>query len=359
MKNQPYDKFWQRLHRSARKKKTLLRVMFELTYRCNFRCRHCYIPCHYKNSEELNTREVFLILEQLRDAGCLYLGFTGGEPFARNDILPIIRHAKKLGFEVIIYTNGSLIDKKQIAELARLKINKIDITIPAVSKASFERITGVIGSRDRVFKAIRLLSENRVNLGFKTCVLKENESEIEKIQDFSRLLGCRHRLDDILFPRLDGSREPCRYRGILGSEGFVSTQDKSFNTECEPPNQILLESQGKVADSAKITELFKCGSGVTQAAITPSGELKVCLMIDYPKYKILRSSLKLAWSRLKELIEGIRPDDNYQCSRCGLTSYCRWCPARGWSYNRKFTSCEPESRRKAGLIRDYEIRSQA
>ena len=52
------------------------------------------------------------MLEQLRDAGCFYLGLTGGEPFMRKDIMPIIERSCDLGFQTIIHTNGSLIAGK-------------------------------------------------------------------------------------------------------------------------------------------------------------------------------------------------------------------------------------------------------
>jgi len=115
---------------------------------------------------------------------------------------------------------------------------------------------------------------------------------------------------------------------------------------------------------------------VSQAAITPQGELKMCLMIDYPKYKILNGkvtghqvtlpvrqagksplgfardslrsqshkvSLKEAWDRLKELVASIKPDENYQCDECKLYNQCKWCPAKGWLKNRDFTSCDEKS----------------
>ena len=213
MKSQSYSSFWQRIHKSAAEKGFPLRVMFELTYRCNFHCKHCYVPEHYRKKGELKTEEIFSILDQLKEIGCFYLGFTGGEPFVREDIGEILWYAKRCGFEIIIYTNGSLIDERIGSQLEHLGPNRVDITIPAMSKAAFERITGIPGSRDRVFAAIRLLHENRINLGFKTCLLKENESEIKEIRDFAASLGAPHRLDDMLSTRLDGSKEPYGYRG--------------------------------------------------------------------------------------------------------------------------------------------------
>jgi len=273
MKTQDHDIFYHRIHKSAKDRGFPLRVMFELTYQCNFYCQHCYVPLHYRKHKELKTKEVFSILDHLKDIGCFYLGFTGGEPFMRRDIMDILWHAKRCGFELIIYTNGSLIDKRMADELAALRPNKVDITIPAMSKDAFERISGVFGSRDKVFRAVDFLYKRGVKLGFKSCVLKENESEIGKIQDFAVSLGASHRLDDMLSPRLDGSKEPYKYRG---------------------QNKFLLEKSEcqitKTDNRKPITEnLFKCGVGETQTAITPFGELKMCLMIDYPKYKILET----------------------------------------------------------------------
>lgn len=372
MKSQPYNNFWQRIHKSAKDKQFPLRVMFELTYKCNFKCKYCYVPPSYKKKEELITKEVFSILDQLSDIGCFYLGFTGGEPFIREDIMDILWYAKKKGFEVIIYTNGSLIDENTVKELNRLRPNKVDITIPAMNKDAFERISGVSGSRVRVFKTIDLLYKNGVSLGFKTCVLKENESQIKEIENFAHSLGALHRLDDMFFPCLDGSKEPYEYRGKLKEESVIcNTSQVTGNTLHVARNKSNVLKQGCGLEVCNINpkpqplNLFKCGVGVSQAAITPLGELKMCVMIDYPKYKISdtqvtsnklhvtgqRANLKDAWEKLKELVASVKPNKDYKCDKCELEPYCQWCPAKGWLENGSFTSCTPESRRWAGIRR--------
>jgi radical SAM protein with 4Fe4S-binding SPASM domain len=337
MKFQSYNIFWQRIHKAAKNKGFPLRIMFELTYRCNFYCKHCYIPQSYRNYNELKTKEVLSILDQLADIGCFYLGFTGGEPFIREDILDILWYAKRLGFEIIIYTNGFLIDEEIAKQLSLLRPNKVDITIPGMSRVAFERISGVSGSRDKVFKAIDLLHKKGVNLGFKACVLKENEKEISQIQDFAHFLGALHRLDDMLSPCLDGSKEPFKYRGTL----LNANRRKSNANLRECLNKDISVHSRLISENSR---LFKCGVGVNQAVITPQGELKMCLMIDYLNYKILENSLKDCWQRLKDLVSNIKPDENYQCDKCELAPFCKWCPAKGWLYNRNFTSCDPESR---------------
>jgi radical SAM protein with 4Fe4S-binding SPASM domain len=351
MEHQSYHSVWQRLHASAKNKGFPLRVIWELTYRCNFKCRHCYLPQSYRKKGELKTKEIFSILDQLKDIGCFYLGFTGGEPFMRKDILDILWYAKRCGLQIIIYTNGSLIDENIAKEIARLQPNKVDITIPAMTKDTFERITKMAGSHEKVFKAIEFLKKGAVNLGFKTCLLKGNENQIKDIRDFSSSLGALHRLDDMLSPRLNGSKEPFRYRGEW-EQSSVNKRRLPFAVKKEDESCY---SRG-VSSQGNGWSLFKCGAGLSQAAITPLGELKMCLMIDYPKYRILdtafenqKFNLRNAWEKLKRLAVSIRPDEKYQCNECSLETYCKWCPAKAWLYKKNFTSCDPESRKKAEL----------
>jgi radical SAM protein with 4Fe4S-binding SPASM domain len=353
MKTDSYAIFWQKLHKRAKNNGFPLRVMFELTYRCNFFCRHCYIPLRYRKYKELKTKDVFYTLDQLADIGCFYLGFTGGEPFMRKDILKILWYAKRKGFEIIIYTNGSLINKKIADELAELRPNKVDITIPGVSKGVFENISQVRGSQEKVFAAINFLYKKKVNLGFKTCVLKENEGETKDIQEFSVSLGALHRLDDMLSRRLDGSEEPYKYRGRLKIVTKSYSQSASLPegdkvTSKEGSEVCNLENKNRTSGAFN---LFKCGVGKTQAAITPLGELKMCLMIDQPRYKI-NSSLEDGWNRLKNFVSGIKPNNDYQCNHCQLQSYCKWCPAKGWLTKKSFTACDPENQQRAKLAKE-------
>ncbi|MBN1794899.1 MAG: radical SAM protein [Candidatus Omnitrophica bacterium] len=378
MEYKDYDQFWQKIHQSAREKGVPLRVMFELTYRCNFNCAHCYIPTDFRTKGELTTQEVFSVLDQLKAAGCFYLGFTGGEPFMRADFMDILWYAKRAGFQVIIYTNGSLIDEKKAAALAKFSPNKVDITIPALSKEAFERITGVTGYWDRVFHAIDLLHSLGVPLGFKTCLLRENELEIAQIQEFAASLGSLYRLDTMLSPRLDGDPEPYCYRGTLHlakSHGMPAISNRMTNFKCQMTNEFQM-SNDKLKDK---NILFTCGAGRTQAAVTPLGELKLCVIIDRPKITIdtghmtqdTRENLQItrntshvtrnknegvslseAWEKLKETTENIEAGKKHQCPECELAPYCKWCPAQSWLAHGTFTGCVPESRAWAQMVQE-------
>jgi len=50
------------------------------------------------------------ILDEVADAGCLWLLITGGEPLLRPDFRDIYMYAKRKGFLITLFTNGTLLD---------------------------------------------------------------------------------------------------------------------------------------------------------------------------------------------------------------------------------------------------------
>ena len=83
-----------------------LSVHFDLTYRCNERCVHCYLD--HDDHGEMTTGEVRSVLDQLAAAGTLFLIFSGGELLLRKDFFEFLAlYARSLGFDVKLKTNGS------------------------------------------------------------------------------------------------------------------------------------------------------------------------------------------------------------------------------------------------------------
>src|SRR5437870_3548732 len=79
----------------------------DVTYRCNERCVHCYLP--HDDRGELSTAEVKDLFGQLAEAGVFFLTISGGEPFLRTDLFELLAHARALTFNVKLKTNGILI----------------------------------------------------------------------------------------------------------------------------------------------------------------------------------------------------------------------------------------------------------
>ncbi|MFH0732128.1 MAG: radical SAM protein [Candidatus Omnitrophota bacterium] len=345
IKKQGYAVFSNRIHRLANEERFPLRAMFELTYRCNFKCIHCYNTETQKKTKpqnELTTRQVFDILTQLKRIGCLYLGFTGGEIFLRHDILDIIIYARKLGFELILLTNGSLINRKVADRLSKLRLNKIDITVHAMNDGIFDKITQIPGSAKKVFRAIKLLYKRNIPLGLKSCGMRENKDEVVKIQKFASGIKAIYRLNTELLACNDRGKTPFEHR--LSAVELYSLY-KDYYPEGFAFRAVKKEKSGHI---------FPCGVGKTDLTINPFGGLQLCLAIDYPKYDILKGGLALGWQKIKEFVDELKAPAGWVCAKCDLVPFCRRCPAKGYLEDGNFFSCNHYSRQQAEFIKEMQ-----
>src|SRR4029453_13908837 len=163
METVSYGEFSQTFHRRTMREHLPLSGTIEVTRRCPLTCVHCYNNLPLADgagaSTELTYAEHCRILDELADAGCLWLLFTGGEIFARRDFLDIYTYAKKKGFLITLFTNGTLITPRIADYLAVWRPFSIEITLYGLTKETYERLTGIPGSFEKCMRGIRLLRE--------------------------------------------------------------------------------------------------------------------------------------------------------------------------------------------------------
>jgi len=345
IKKDTCDKFYQEMNSFVRKKKIPSRVMFELTYKCNFRCVHCYVSPDNRK-KELTTEEVFLILDQLKDAGAFHIGFTGGEPLSRKDIFKILDHAKGCGFRISLLTNGYLINKGAAKKIASLgtSLNRVDISVLGAREKTFEGITGVKGSFDKVMKAIKLLKDEGVDVQVKATLMKPNKDEFLDIKNLAKKMKCLFRYGPSISRKADGSDTTLQYQvspdEVSRVKRLLAGGKKAIDENEDSRRALKTKTPGR-------RSLFHCGAGQTEVTISPYGEMNFCLEIHYPRYNILKSSLSDCWKRLKGLVENIKLPDSYECGTCEISRFCHWCPAKAWLLKKDFFTCDPESRSMA------------
>ena len=108
-----YSDFSLGLHQKVNGRRVPISGAIEVTRRCNNRCIHCYnnLPMGDQEAllDELTYDEYCRILDEITEAGCLWLLFTGGEIFLRKDFLDIYMYVKKKGLLITLFTNGTLL----------------------------------------------------------------------------------------------------------------------------------------------------------------------------------------------------------------------------------------------------------
>ncbi len=201
-------------------------ISLELTERCNLRCVHCYVN-RPAGDDEVRRKEMTLaewqgILDQVADAGTLWLLVTGGEPLLRPDFPDFYRYAKGKGLHVILFTNGTLLTPELADLLAEYPPWEIEITLYGATAEIYERVTGVPGSYDRCRRGIDLLLERGLALNLKTMALTLNVHELPAMQRMADDLGVRFRWDPAVHSRLDGDHRPLACR--LSPEEIVALE---------------------------------------------------------------------------------------------------------------------------------------
>ena len=92
----------------------------EVTRACNFRCRHCFVDAGHKRSEP-STKVIENVLGQAAIAGVTsVVGWSGGEPLMRRDLVQLTSVATSQGLHVGLATNGYLAKQKNLTRLRDL-----------------------------------------------------------------------------------------------------------------------------------------------------------------------------------------------------------------------------------------------
>ncbi len=132
---------------------------------CNIACKHCF-----NNSSPINHSFEFLSLEQCKsyidDAvkiGVKEFYFTGGEPFANNEILNILEYTLSFGPATVL-TNGILIKEGTAKRLNGIQSSSIyslelRISLDGYTEEMNDKIRG-LGVFKNTIKSIKLLYEN-------------------------------------------------------------------------------------------------------------------------------------------------------------------------------------------------------
>jgi radical SAM protein with 4Fe4S-binding SPASM domain len=331
MQSLPYVDFSSSLHSRAVARRAPVNGTIEVTRRCPLRCLHCYnnLPLgdQEARSNELTFGEHCRILDEISDAGCLWLLYTGGEIFARDDFLEIYTYAKKKGLIVSLFTNGTLINEQVADTLAEWRPFSIEISIYGRTKETFERITQIPGSYDRCMRGIRLLRERNLPLTLKTMVLTVNQREIGEMKRFVlQDLGLEFKYDAMINPRVDGSRGPLRLR--LTPEEIVAL-DVQDSDRSEEWRALSNRSGGTHRVHEASNKLYQCGGGLTSFAIDPYGKMGVCTLSQHDRWDLRSGNFDKGWNEFLFQLRQKKIARPSKCITCGIKDMCTMCPVNG------------------------------
>lgn len=320
----------------------LTHLDIELTERCNNACQHCYINLPASDmaakQRELTTQQWQDIIGQAAELGTLSIRFTGGEPLLRPDFADLYLYTRRLGIQVILFTNGRLITPELADLFVRVPpLKKIELTTYGMHPASYDAVSCVPDSFTEYKRGIDLLQERRIPFVVKSVLLPPNKTERAEFESWSAALPGMQGLTPgysvflVLRTRRDflaKNRAIIRLR--LPPEealGFLIRDEHAYR---QGMAQFLSSFLSPPSD-----KLFNCEAG-SSGCVDAYGVYQMCIMLRHPEttYDLRNGSLQQALTEIFPRIYATRatnPEYLQRCAKCFLRGVCEQCPAHSWS----------------------------
>jgi radical SAM protein with 4Fe4S-binding SPASM domain len=320
------------VHQHFLGKRAPLEVSIEVTRRCPLDCLHCYnnLPMsdHAARAAELTFQEHVRLLDELVDAGCLWLLYSGGEIFARKDFLEIYTEAKKRGFLITLFTNGTMINERIADYLAEYRPFAIEITLYGATRETYEALTQIPGSYDRCMRGIRLLLERGLPLKLKTVPTTINQHETFEMKRLAEEeFGVEFKFDSLINPRIDCSQSPLAVR--ISPEKVVELDFSEPKRKEDYRRMADEELSMPISVEHTERQKYTCGGGVAGCAIDPNGTMSICVISHQQGYNIREGSFREGWEGPLRQIRNQPRTRPTICDRCQIQSLCSMCPANG------------------------------
>jgi len=322
------------ISRTVRKHQPLS-VHFDLTYRCNERCVHCYLD--HDDHGELSTAECLAVLEELAQAGTLFLTFSGGEIFLRPDLYEILSEARRLHFDISLKTNALLVTPERAKRLREFGVRRVQISVYSDIPEVHDAITKVPGSLQRTLAAIPLLLEQGLQVKLACPLMRENLLAYRGVMALAEKIGVPYVLDLTITPMLDGNEGPLAHR-IPVSSLLPVMQDSKLNAcATRPTAEAPLAMKeypatlGSAVSSGIESEAYEdlpCSAGHNSCYISPYGDVFPCVQLPQAAGNLRRKRFNEIWHHAPQLerLRGVRESQLPVCSRCEIRNYCERCP---------------------------------
>jgi radical SAM protein with 4Fe4S-binding SPASM domain len=295
-----------------------------LTSRCNVRCTHCYLDTSNQaadhKSHELDTTSWLHIIDDIAEAGCLFLLITGGEPLLRKDFPAIYTHAKQAGILVTVFTNGALISPEIIALFRNLPPRMVEVSLYGSTERTYRNITRTKGTYAKVLNGVEQLQKAGIPFELKSILMSHNQHEMSEIRKIAKKFGTKFRFDAAIFPRLDGDLSPISLR----VDPETAVQKEFEDIELRTNWREFLKSQPHPTHSDR---LFICGSGLSTFHVDPTGRLQPCILADNVTYDLTKGGFREGWNTVIPKIAEFKIDKDQKCAECNNKLLCGYCPA--------------------------------
>lgn len=312
---------------------------FELTPRCNFNCKMCYVHLteaeQKQRGKELTAEQWIQIGEEAKQQGMVFLLLTGGEPALRPDFPEIFRKLKEKGLVITVNSNGLLLEGELQKTLIANPPSRVNISLYGISNETYAQQCG-LPVYDRIVRNIEDLRNAGIEVKVSMSVTPDNVQDLQAVYDKAKQLGAHIQTTPYMFPPIRLHPEQCGQNFRLEPEaaGKLMADHEAANSTNEQLRRRLdaLEKNSALTDDFEADDCagvegegVHCRGGVTTFWIDWDGKMLPCGQMIEPAADVLELGVAEAWRRTREATAAIRLPA--ECAACSLKQICHPCAA--------------------------------
>jgi MoaA/NifB/PqqE/SkfB family radical SAM enzyme len=241
-----------------------------VTDQCNLDCGYC---TEYDNSvPHPSLEQLTTWVGKIRSFGTERIALVGGEPLMHPEIVELVRFCKGLGMSTSLTTNGFLLTKQLVADLAAAGLDVMQISIDRVTPSAVTK-----KSLKTVERKLELLRDSPIKLHLTGVICADTLDECEQVLEFglSRDIPTEIRLvhaDPEGMMRV-APGERARLRGII--ERMI---ERKRAGEKVHTTRALLDYQIGLLDGRDMTQEWVCAAGFKLFFVSAKGKFFECSM---------------------------------------------------------------------------------
>jgi mycofactocin radical SAM maturase len=296
-------------------------LTWELTYGCNLACVHCLSSSGRRDPAELDTDQVFELIDELQRLQVFYVNIGGGEPTIRPDFYDIVDRCVASGVGVKFSTNGSTITPARAARLAASDYVDVQVSVDGADAATNDAVRG-----DGSFASARRAMDALAGAGFgpfkiSVVVTRHNVPQLDAFADMAAAYGAQLRLTRLrpsgrgaatwaeLHPTSQQQRDLYQW---LRDRPDVLTGDSFFH----------LSALGD-----PLPGLNLCGAGRVVCLIDPLGDVYACPFVLHEEFRagsvLDPGGFTEVWRRSPLFLSLREPTSAGACASCGSYDACQ------------------------------------
>ena len=272
------------------RKRVPFSTYFAVTDRCPFKCPHCSYGEHMAG--HMDTQQALEAIEQIKSIGTITIGFTGGEPLLRDDIVTLVEAT--VDTNCVMFSTGHRLTKELAEDLCKSGLSCLTIGLESDNSEYHDKIRGVDDSFEEGIKAIELSQDAGLYTAISTVGTRDklNDGTINRMAEMATKLGVHE--FRILEPVPTGrySNDNCQILNTDESKGLADFH-KQWNRKGKGP---------AIASFAHLEsdEMFGCGAGYHHLFIDAVGNVCPCDLTQISMGNIAEEPLLAIWNRMSE-----------------------------------------------------------